>query len=159
MPTIISGGQTGVDQAALDAARELGLDYGGYIPLGRWTEDGPLPLDYDGMVETDSAGPSRRTKLNVRESDATLIVTRGDCAGGTLLTADTARKAGKPHLIVDLDLKPASQICRDVIDWLDRVAPASLNVAGPRASKDPRIYADAKALLLSVLGRQFAPRV
>jgi hypothetical protein len=150
--TIVSGGQTGVDQAALDAARELGLGYGGYIPRGRWTEDGPLSSDYKGMVETDSPSPSRRTKLNVRESDATLIITRGGCEGGTLLTAETARKAGKPHLIIDLAEGAHGLVWLEIRGWLGAVAPVRLNVAGPRASKDPAIYAEVKSILLQALG-------
>jgi hypothetical protein len=151
MLTIISGGQTGVDRAALDAAHELGIPRGGYIPRGRWTETGALPVEYENMVETQSAGPSRRTKLNVRESDATLIITRGQCDGGTLLTVETARKSGRPHLVIDLDEKDQrTAVATAISAWLEAVAPARLNVAGPRASKDPEIYADAKRLLLGV---------
>jgi hypothetical protein len=149
--TIVSGGQTGVDQAALDAARELGLKYGGYIPRGRWTEDGPLSSAYEGMVETDSPGPTQRTKLNVKESDATLIITRGGCEGGTLLTAETARKAGKPYLIIDLAQRARDLAWLEIRGWLRAVEPARLNVAGPRASKDPAIYDDAKSILLKAL--------
>jgi hypothetical protein len=149
--TVVSGGQTGVDRAALDAARELGLPYGGYVPRGRWTEEGPLPDEYEGMVETESSGPSRRTKLNVRESDATLIITRGGCEGGTLLTADTARKSGKPLLIVDLAVIGTDQAVAAVSEWITEVRAQRLNVAGPRASKDGRIYADAKQILMQAL--------
>ncbi len=148
---IVSGGQTGVDRAVLDAARELGLPYGGYIPRSRWTEEGPLADDYEGMVETVSAGPSRRTKLNVNESDATLIITRGPCEGGTLLTAETARKAGKPNLILDLAELGGDAAIAAIHTWLEETRLASLNVAGPRASKDPAIYDDAKQILLAVL--------
>jgi hypothetical protein len=151
--TIISGGQTGVDQAALDAARELAIPCGGYIPAGRWTEDGPLSPDYQGMVETESEGPSARTKLNVRECDATLIITRGACEGGTLLTAETDRKSGKRLQIIDLTLLRPEVAILAILDWIEMAAPARLNVAGPRASKDPAIYAEAKAILLEVLRR------
>lgn len=151
-PTIISGGQTGVDRAALDVARDLGLPSCGFIPAGRWSEDGPLPQDYPGMVETRSANPGKRTRLNVRESDATLIITRGGCKGGTLLTADTARRLGKPLLVIDLDVMDREAAAAAIDDWLRAVAPERLNVAGPRASKDRAIYADARAILSSVLG-------
>jgi hypothetical protein len=150
--TIISGGQTGVDQAALDVARELGIPCGGYIPRGRWTEDGPLSGNYAGMIETESEGPSERTKRNVRETDATLIFTRHGCEGGTLVTAETARKAGKPRLIIDLAEIERKVAAAAISDWLARTAPGRLNVAGPRASKDPAIYAETKAILLDVLG-------
>lgn len=149
--TVISGGQSGVDRAALDAARELGLPYGGYVPRGRWTEDGPLPEDYTGMVETQSAAPSKRTKLNVRESDATLIITRGACEGGTLLTADTARKAGKPFLVLDVARVSPAEAAGAVRMFIERTAPEKLNVAGPRASKVADIYGDAKGILLEAL--------
>ena len=149
---IVSGGQTGVDRAALDAARELGLPYGGYIPHGRWTEEGPLAPDYEGMIETDSTAPSTRTKLNVRESDATLIMTRGECEGGTLLTAETARRAGKPLLIIDLAVINGDAAAAAIADWIAAARPQRLNVAGPRASKDPWIHAEAFEILLTALG-------
>ena len=84
--TIVSGGQTGVDRAALDAARGLGLPYGGHVPRGRRAEDGPLADDYAGMTETASRNPAVRTARNVRDSDATLILCRGAPDGGTALT-------------------------------------------------------------------------
>ena len=149
--TIVSGGQTGVDQAALDAARELGLAYGGYIPRGRWTEDGPLPRDYSGMVETEERHPAVRTKLNVRETDATLIFSRGDCEGGTLLTLVTAEEAGKPHLHIDVGRMTEDEAAAAICDWVGTLRPQKLNVAGPRASKDPQIYGEAKTILLKAL--------
>jgi hypothetical protein len=155
--SIVSGGQTGVDQAALDAARKLGLPCGGYIPRGRWTEDGLLPPEYTGMIETDGRHPAARTKLNVRTSDATLLISRGPCEGGTLLTLLTAQEAGKPHLHIDISRMGEAEAVDEITRWLGEVQPAKLNVAGPRASKDPHIYAEAKALLLKVLGRESAP--
>lgn len=148
---IVSGGQTGVDQAALDAARELGLPYGGYVPRGRWTEDGPLADAYTGMVETDGRKAGARTKRNVRESDATLIITRGGCEGGTLLTLETARASGKPHLVIDLGSTSRGQAVGMIRDWLIAAAPRVLNVAGPRASKDPAIYEEARNILADAL--------
>lgn len=149
---IISGGQTGVDQAALDAARELDLAYGGYIPRGRWTEDGPLPCHYMGMVETEGRHPAARTKLNVRTTDATLIFSRGECEGGTLLTRITAEDAGKPHLHIDLSRMSEDHAAAAIREWLGRLRPHLLNVAGPRASKDEAIYAQTRAILLQALG-------
>ena len=89
--TIISGGQTGVDRAALDVARALGLPYGGFIPKGRRTEDGTLPDEYVGMTETESSIFAVRTRENVACADATLILARGPPDGGTLLTQLTAQ--------------------------------------------------------------------
>ena len=149
---IISGGQTGVDRAALDAARELGLPYGGYVPRGRWTEDGPLPNHYSGMLETEGAHPAGRTKRNVRAADATLIITRSGCRGGTLLTLEKARAWGRPHLVIDLATTTHEEAVRAIREWLEVTAPETLNVAGPRASKDPAIYDESKAILTGVLG-------
>jgi hypothetical protein len=153
-PRIISGGQTGVDQAALDAARELGLPYGGFVPQGRWTEDGPLPLDYVGMVETEARHPEVRTKLNVRASDATIIFSRGPCEGGTLLTLLTARDHGVPHLHIDLSVGGGSLIAARIRSWLGDLRPGIVNVGGPRASKDPAIYQEVKAILAAALTPQ-----
>src|SRR5258706_15582674 len=99
---IVSGGQTGADRAALDVALEQGFEIGGWIPKGRRAEDGPIPQSYRGLLETDSADPSVRTALNVRDSDATLIVSHGQLRGGSLLTLDEARRLGRCVLHVDL---------------------------------------------------------
>ena len=87
---IVSGGQTGADRAALDIGMECGLEIVGWIPKGRLAEDGPIPLHYEELVETESSDPSRRTSLNVRDSDATLIVSHGPLSGGSLLTLSEA---------------------------------------------------------------------
>ena len=99
---IISGGQTGVDRGALDAAMELGIPHGGWCPRGRTAEDGRIPDRYQ-LRETDSPDYSFRTEQNVLDSDATLILYRGRIAGGTELTLRLARQHGRPHLVVDLD--------------------------------------------------------
>ena len=83
---IVSGGQTGADRAALDIALELGFESGGWVPLGRQAEDGKIPDRYPNLRETDSPLPAVRTELNVRDSDATLIVSHGTLVGGTALT-------------------------------------------------------------------------
>lgn len=147
--TIISGGQTGVDRAALDAARRLGLAYGGYVPRGRMTEDGPLPDDYANMVETRARNPATRTARNVAESDATLILCRGEPDGGTLLTVTRAKASGKPYLLLDLGEPDA---LAHLSAWLAKRGGGRLNVAGPRESKCPGIHAEALALLVAVLG-------
>ena len=82
---VISGGQTGVDRAALDAAFELALECGGWVPAGRRAEDGPVDARYP-LRETAAGDYETRTRLNVRDSDATLILTRGRPSGGTALT-------------------------------------------------------------------------
>src|SRR3954447_15936349 len=99
---IISGGQTGVDRAALDVALEYGLDCGGWCPLGRRAEDGPIPERYP-LEETPWDGYPQRTEGNVRDSDGPLILTRGEPDRGTALTAEIARRKNKPCLVVDLN--------------------------------------------------------
>ena len=92
---IISGGQTGADRAALDAAIELGIPHGGWIPKGRLTEDGPLPDRYQ-LVEMPTASYPKRTEQNVIDSDGTLIVTHGKLTGGSALTQKLARSMDAP---------------------------------------------------------------
>src|SRR6516162_9418333 len=98
---ILSGGQTGVDRAALDVAVELGLPCGGWCPRGRRAEDGPIPERYP-LKETPWDGYPQRTERNVRDSDGTLVLTLGQADRGTTLTIELAHKKRKPHLIIDL---------------------------------------------------------
>jgi hypothetical protein len=101
MEKIISGGQTGVDRAALDVALELGLPCGGWCPKGRRAEDGKIPGRYP-LEETSSAEYPVRTQLNVEDSDGTLILSWGSPTGGTALTIKLARRLKKPYLLIDL---------------------------------------------------------
>lgn len=144
---IISGGQTGVDRAALDVAWELKLARGGWCPRGRLAEDGPLSAEYD-LVETPEAEPEQRTAWNVRDSEATLILTVGEPTGGTRYTVECCRSMGKPHLVIDFNdshgVEKASQ-------WINHHDFRSLNVAGPRESTHPGIYTSAKLLLREIL--------
>jgi len=139
--TIVSGGQTGVDRAAWDVAIELGLPIGGWIPKGRRAEDGVIPPAYANLQEADSTDPAVRTRLNVRDSDATLIISRGPLSGGSLLTMREAERLARPVLHVDLAGMTMDAAATNVREWLDSVRPARLNVAGPRASGDPGISA------------------
>lgn len=148
---IVSGGQTGADRAALDVALERGLEIGGWVPRGRLAEDGVVPGRYRGLREGDSPDPAVRTALNVRDSDATLVVSHGPLAGGSLLTWREAERRGRPVLHVDLSvLSPAAAVAR-LRAWLEEVDPAVLNVAGPRASGDPTIAEAVTALLRAAL--------
>lgn len=142
---IVSGGQTGADRGALDAAIELGLEHGGYCPRGRRAEDGIIPARYR-LTELDSPDYPARTAANVALADATLVVTRGAPTGGTRLTCDLARRRGTPLLIVDLDREhdPAARLRA----WLSEHPIETLNVAGPRESGSPGIAAATHALLL-----------
>jgi Circularly permutated YpsA SLOG family len=148
---IVSGGQTGADQAALDVACERGLQIGGWVPKGRLAEDGPIPERYSGLVETQSSDPAVRTSLNVRDSDATLIVSHGPITDGSLLTFEEGRRWGKPVLHLDLQETTLVTAVAKLRLWLDAVDPRILNVAGPRASKDAAIFAAVVALLRSAL--------
>lgn len=149
---VISGGQTGVDRAALDAARALGLATGGWCPRGRHAEDGAIDEAYP-LHETPSDNYLERTEWNVRDADATLILNRGELEGGTAATVDYARDLGRPCRIVDLDA-PDPQA---VVAWIAGHSVQVLNVGGPRASKDPAVYGAAYDFLkeiLEVVGRR-----
>ncbi|HNP60476.1 MAG TPA: putative molybdenum carrier protein [Nitrospirales bacterium] len=137
---IVSGGQTGADRAALDVALHLGIDCGGWVPNGRMAEDGVIPARYPNLVETKFDDPSIRTEYNVRDSDATLLITRGAPAGGSAFTVEVAMRLGKPVLHVDLLRESVEQIVPRVCQWLQDLHPVILNVAGPRASEDREIY-------------------
>jgi hypothetical protein len=133
---IVSGGQTGVDRAALDVAIELGIPCGGWCPKGRVAEDGVIDDRYP-LQETDSPEYPVRTEMNVKDSDATLIITRGPATGGTARTLELAEKHKKPHLVVDLSIRKDPMIVKK---WLEFNQVGVLNVAGPRDSKTPGIY-------------------
>lgn len=144
---IVSGGQTGVDRAALDVAIELGIEHGGWCPKGRIAEDGRIPAIYQ-LRETDEAEYSVRTERNVIDSDGTLILYQTVLQGGTSLTNRLAKSRGKPHMRVRLDHPvdiPAIQ------KWLNDERIESLNVAGPRESSRPGITALAAKVLRRVL--------
>ncbi|MDD5556127.1 MAG: putative molybdenum carrier protein [bacterium] len=148
---IISGGQTGADRAALDAAVFLGLDHGGAVPRGRLAEDGPIDPSYDRLIELESADYSVRTEKNVRDADATLLFTMGRMGPGTAFTLHLARRDGKPHLHVDLDGTCPEDAALRVARWLREVRPGVLNVAGSRESQAPGIHLAAYLTLLAAL--------
>lgn len=157
---LISGGQTGPDRAALDAAMELGLEHGGWCPLGRRAEDGRIAERYL-LAQTESSSYSVRTERNVLDADATLILCRGGrkpvvdafgglhLRGGTALTRRLAERYGKPCLVVNID-QPASA-ARQVREWLVHYQPRVLNVAGPRESQSPGIQGSAHRFLKRLL--------
>lgn len=148
---IVSGGQTGADRAALDAALELGLDVGGWVPRGRLAEDGVIPHRYPNLREADSALPAVRTELNVRDSDATIIFSHGSLSGGTALTERLARKLAKPLLHLDLHRISEETASTKLSDWLTRRRPGTVNIAGPRDSEDPGIHAATKRVITMAL--------
>jgi hypothetical protein len=154
---IVSGGQSGVDRAALDAAFALGLPYGGWCPRDGWAEDLRTPpgvlARYPLLTPTPSKDPATRTRWNVRDSDRTLILhdARGLAASrGTALTLRLAEQYGKPHLVVDVDQADAPD---RIAAWLaDANEAVVLNVAGPRESGAPGIYEKARAVLERAMG-------
>lgn len=141
---IVSGGQTGVDRAALDVALTLGIGCGGWCPKGRRAEDGTIPDRYP-LVETASRDYRERTHRNVEDSDGTLILIRGAIRGGTAYTRDRAKALGKPYLVIALDKSPNVQAVRD---WIRCHGIRVLNVAGARESARPGIHRQAKRFLL-----------
>ncbi len=158
---IISGGQTGADIAGIDAAINCGVPYGGFLPKGRKTEDGPLSGCYECFTEMNTASYPKRTEANAINSDGTIIFTRGKLKGGSKLTAEVARKHGKPFLHIDLS-QNKELFEQTIFKWINQNSIAVINIAGTRASKDPLIYDEVysivKKILLSVKEiRAFAP--
>ena len=143
---IISGGQTGADQAGLDFAIEHEIPHAGWIPKGRLTEVGPLPEKYN-LQEMPSKSYPKRTEKNIIDSDGTLIVSHGKMTGGTLLTWELAEKHNKPCLHVDLKVHSITVGANFLHDWVEQNGIKTMNVAGPRASKDNKIYSAVKELL------------
>jgi hypothetical protein len=151
---LVSGGQSGVDRAALDVALELGIPCGGWCPRGRKAEDGAIPDRYP-LTETPSDGYAQRTKWNIRDSGGTLILTWGQPTGGTRLTLRVCRGRGKPHLVIDLtEEEKLDDAIAAARAWIAAHLPGGiLNVAGPRASKHSSIYDRARVFLAALLGR------
>lgn len=150
--TIISGGQTGVDRAALDAALKCGAPCGGWCPKGRLAEDGTVPDRYP-LVETPSTKYAERTRWNVRDSDGTLVITWGEPTDGTAYTVAYAKQQRKPCLVVDMDTDVE---LATIQHWLRQKQIRVLNVAGPRESKQPGAYAASRRLLIRLLRAQRA---
>lgn len=148
--TIISGGQSGVDRAALDFAIAHGMPHGGWCPLGRRAEDGVLDPRYQ-LRETESKNYRQRTRRNVAESDATLILNLGELADGSLTTRQFAERASKPVHVVALDADDLAEEVARVREWLATHAITALNVAGPRESKRPGMYRKALKFLEGTL--------
>jgi len=146
---IVSGGQTGVDRAALDVAISLGIPCGGWCPRGRRAEDGTIPACYP-LRETESESYAVRTRENVRDSDGTLVLAMGEPTGGTALTIEFAAELRRPCKVVDLNDKPDPAA---IAGWIAANRISTLNVAGPRESTAPGVYAAAVALLFGVLTR------
>jgi len=164
---VISGGQTGADRAALDAAMACGVEHGGWCPRGRLSEDGPIPSTYNLRETTEEEYPVR-TRMNVEAADLTVIFSRGPLTGGSLLTLEFAKAAKKPCVHIDLlefsevfqGLEKQGRVLRRFFQGLEktgrnvpRVGKTVLNVAGPRGSNDPDIYDAVYAAMVQLLQR------
>jgi hypothetical protein len=159
---IISGGQTGVDRAALDIAIERGMPWGGWCPRGGWAEDFPDPpgllSKYPALRETPFAQPEQRTQWNVRDSDALLLIAGREglsVSAGTRRAQEWVSHYGKPALVIDISRPDATA---QVAAWLDMQcgrfgAGMALGIGGPRESEAPGIYASTRELLAGVLDR------
>ncbi len=144
---IISGGQTGADRAALDFGLENRINIGGFVPKNRLAEDGRIPDRNKHLIETETENPAERTELNVRNSDATLILSHGELKGGSLLTKEFAEKYKKPFLHIDFSALKIEQAAEKTQKWLDSIVCEKFNIAGSRASEDAKIYDDTKVFL------------
>lgn len=135
---IISGGQTGVDQAGLDFAIEKGIPHGGYVPRGRKSEAGPIPAKYT-MIEHRSEAYPPRTEANVLEADATVVFTSGllNNERGCLLTVNICRLRKKPFVVISLTEDDSVGV--DRLKGLLNAGVKVLNVAGPRGSHQPDV--------------------
>ncbi|MFW2368448.1 MAG: putative molybdenum carrier protein [Desulforhopalus sp.] len=136
---IISGGQTGVDRAGLDAAIKFSIPHGGAIPRGRRTEDGVLP-EYYNLTELSSTSYPARTEKNVVDADATVIFSHGPLSNGSLLTKKKALLYKRPVLHLDLRRIDIDKAASLLVEFIRSQAVEVLNIAGPRASGDPYIY-------------------
>ena len=136
---IVSGGQTGADRGALDAALAAGVLCGGWCPHDRMAEDGPIDPKYP-VTPLPGAGYRERTRKNVQDSDATVLFSFGPPDGGTLVTLDDCQAFRKPHLLIDAATHTPDQAAASILAFIRREQIHTLNIAGPRASREPRIY-------------------
>lgn len=147
---IVSGGQTGVDRGALDAALEARAPCGGWCPKGRRAEDGVIPARYP-LTEL-AGGYAERTRRNVENSDGTAVLTDGEPAGGTRLTLTACSASGKPVCCIDRTTTPIEAAER-LAQFVRVEGVRRLNVAGPRASEAPGIGEWARAVIAALLAK------
>lgn len=144
---IVSGGQTGVDQAALAMASEAGLTIGGWCPKGGLDANGVCVLNtYPTLKQASTPDPNERTMLNIDDSDGTLIIVPRyplpeSIVDGTRLTIDYAVQQKKPYLIISLSDK--TKAVETILYWIDQNNIRVLNIGGPRESSSPGIHQEA----------------
>ncbi len=131
---VITGGQTGVDRGALDAALELNIQCGGWCPEGRLAEDGPIPDQYP-LQELAGGDYRDRTRKNVVDSDGSAIIYFGEIEGGTESTLDDCVQLAKPYQLVDGSGMQPGQAAKQIAEFVRERGVHTLNIAGPRASK------------------------
>jgi hypothetical protein len=141
---VVSGGQTGVDRAALDTALLFGVEIGGWAPASLWAEDGHVPAFYPLVPVPErewQASLEARTIANVRDAHATLVIHTDAPSPGTELTVDAARKSGKPLREIRVTLPGSaaeiSSAAEDIAQWIETLPGTTLNVGGPRESEAP----------------------
>ncbi|MDN3557482.1 YpsA SLOG family protein [Halomonas maura] len=149
---IISGGQSGVDRAALDAALAAGLPCGGWCPPGRRAEDGPIPERYP-LTPLEQGGYRQRTLRNLMEADGTLIVYAGRPSAGTEMTLVECVKRHRPYQLIDAEGVPLARAVTLLSRFIDACEIATLNVAGPSAHKAPALPEYVRALVGGYLRR------
>jgi len=146
---IISGAQTGVDRAALDAALTANIPAGGWCPAGRKAEDGTIPEHYP-VIELPGSGYRQRTRQNVADSDGTVIIYFGYPSGGTELTISFCIEQKKPYLLIDTEVVSQQQAAQRIMDFIERFKVSVLNAAGPRASGEADAYPYTLAVMNTV---------
>ncbi|MDE0060937.1 MAG: putative molybdenum carrier protein [Defluviicoccus sp.] len=154
---ILSGGQTGVDRGALDAALDAGFPCGGWCPRGRRAEDGRIPGRYP-LEETASPRYVERTRRNVRDSDATLVLAWGEPSGGTRRTVAFAERMAKPCLVLDMSRLGDEEAASRAGAWIVAERVGALNVAGPRARSRPDAEDRARRVVALILTESATPR-
>ncbi len=153
---IISGGQTGVDRGALDACIQHNFPCGGWCPAGRKAEDGEIPQRYP-LQEIWNTSYNERTRLNVRDSDATLIIYEGKLKGGTSLTFHHAKDIGKPVFLFKVAPFLIDEILEQAIHFIKINQVEILNIAGPRASQWPEAYDSSSTIISKLIHRINSP--
>ncbi len=150
--TLVSGGQTGVDQGGLSAALDCGTPCGGWCPARRASEDGEIPTIYP-VRELPGAGYAERTLRNVQDSDGTAIIFDAVLEGGTRLTRTCCEQWSKPCVLIDASAMNRDEALAAVVRFVGGNDIRILNVAGPRASKWPGAHDYTHALMTAVLVR------
>jgi hypothetical protein len=136
---IVSGGQTGVDRAALDVALKHKIQCGGWCPPGRLDELGRIPDRYP-VQELEAGGFTERTLQNVKGSDGTVVIYLGKLKGGTEQTVRFCIELNRPHQLIDASRISPDEAAKLIRDFVLKHKIDILNVAGPRQSEWPEGY-------------------